>query len=63
MAAYYSVGNEWFIKEEDLDGDTDQLIQSEVLWEMEKRGISKEDALASLLRVVNQLEEESHGQH
>lgn len=61
MAAYYPVGNEWFIKEEDLDGDTEQLIQSEVLWEMEKRGILKEDALASLLRVVNQLEEESHG--
>jgi hypothetical protein len=56
MAAYYLLGTGTFIGEADLDHDTEQLIHSEVLWELQKRGLGMSDALASLVRVVKEME-------
>ena len=56
MAAYYLLSTGEFIPEADLDHDTEELIHSEILWEMQKRGLGMKDALASLVRVVNQME-------
>lgn len=56
MAAYYLLSTGEFIPEADLDYDTEDLIHSEILWEMQKRGLGMKDAMASLVRVVNQME-------
>lgn len=56
MAAYYPVGNEWFIPEQDLDHDTEELIHSQIFFEMQQRGLGMQDTLASLIRVINQME-------
>ena len=56
LAAYYLLSTGEFIPEADLDYDTEELIHSEILWEMQQRGLGMKDAMASLVRVVNQME-------
>ena len=56
MAAYYLLSTGEFIPEADLDHDTEELIHSQIFFEMQQRGLGMKDALASLVRVVNQME-------
>ena len=56
MAAYYLLSTGEFIPEADLEHDTEELIHSQIFFEMQQRGLGMKDALASLVRVVNQME-------
>jgi len=56
MAAYYLASTGEFIPEADLDHDTEDLIHSQILFEMQQRGLGMKDTLASLIRVINQME-------
>lgn len=58
MAAYYLNSFGDYISEEALDAETEQLIQAEVLWELQKSGFRMGDAMASLYRVVKKFEDE-----
>lgn len=50
-----SLGTE--IEENVLDYDTMKLLRDEVLGELDRRGIYQDDAIASVKRVVQQIEE------